>query len=441
MSGTVKDFSLRYDPINEANTFSSGDYIRGRVILEVTKEIKVKTLVVKIKGEADVHWTESRDDHDDSYSAKERYFKSKQYFIHDGSKKGKGNGGAVSGETYSNVVSPGSHVYEFCFQLPQGPMPSSFKGLHGKILYTLEAKMSRSLKPPKKLSSEFSFVSPAYGNAVELMRPLFGETDKKMKLFTSGNVSMKVNTEKKAFVQGELLKVIAAIENSSSRALKLKYKLLQTQKFIASGSTNSSHEVILKEVGDPVPSGQNQTITRQLQLPADLQPSIWYCNIIKVEHTLKVYLDVPYASDPEVIFPLVILPRGQHFGLLSTPSGGLFGNPAQPGWNGPPTHNAAGPYPSASASGVYPPPTAPGPNQHQYPPAVHPQSANPGAPPPMYSELYPNPNPNVSGSLTVPTASDCNPPPYTATAHPVPSAPGYCPDATTPEPCPSKTPL
>ncbi|XP_030620580.1 arrestin domain-containing protein 3-like [Chanos chanos] len=366
MPGTIRDFSLHYDSINEANTFSGGDYVRGRVILEVTRQIKVEMLVVQIKGEAD------------------------------------------------------------------------------EMVELLVEKHTQKL--------------------------LFGETDKKMKLFTSGNASMKVNIEKMGFIQGEMLKVIAAVENSSSRPLKLKYSLQQRQKFFDSRSKSKSvHNVIFKAVGDLVPSGHKQTVIAELHLPAHLQLSIFYCNIIKVEYFLKVYLDVPYASDPEVILPLVILPPGQPSGPLSTPSGGPFGNPAQPGWNGPPTHNAAGPYPSASASGVYPPPTAPGPNQHQCPPAVHPQSANPGAPPPMYSELYltpsapvlyPNlppfsapgfcpapsapgqyPNPNVSGSLTVPTASDCNPPPYTATAHPVPSAPGYCPDTTTPGPCPAKMPL
>ncbi|XP_030620568.1 arrestin domain-containing protein 3-like [Chanos chanos] len=351
MQGIVKDFILRYDSINEASTFSSGDYVRGRVILEVTKEIKIETLVVEMKGE----------------------------------------------------------------------------------------------------------------------KPLFGETNKKMKLFTSGNASMKVNIERRGFMQGEMMMVTATVENSSSRPLTLKYSLQQKQKFIASGSKCKSVCIIFKEVGDEIPSGQKQTVSRELRLPAEIEPSLLYCNIIKREYTLKVYLDVPYASDPEVILPLVILPRAQPSGPLSTSSGGPFGNPAQPGWNGPPTHNAAGPYPGASASGVYPPPTAPGPNQHQCPPAVHPQSANPGTPPPMYSELYPAPsapvlypnlppfsapgfcpapsapgqypNSNVSGSLTVPTAPECSPPPYTATAHPVPSAPGYCPDTTTPGPCPTKMPL
>ncbi|XP_030636895.1 arrestin domain-containing protein 3 [Chanos chanos] len=451
-----KDLSIRYDPINEANTFSRGDFVKGRVILELNKEIKADAFFVKLKGDANVRWTERHNDKNRTYSAHERYFKLKHYFIREGSEAG---GSEVTcGDTYSNVVPPGTHVYEFCFQIPQGLMPPSFKGHHGKITYRLEAKLSRSWKFPLTASTELQFVSRPDGT--ELTVPLAGEANKEMSLFTSGSVSMKANTEKMAYMQGELVIVTAAVKNSSSRPLKIKYSLQQRLKYIASGSSKTSSHYIFKEVGDPIPTGQNQTITKELQLPSDVQPSIVHCKIIKLEYTLKVYLDVPYASDPEIVFPLVILPRGQF--PLSTPSRGPFGA-GQPGWNGPPTHNAAGPYPDASASGVYPSPTAPGPYQHHFTPSMQPEFSNPNAPPPTYSELYPTPsapalypnlppptaqgfypapsapgqypNPNGSGSFPVPTAPGYNPPPYSTTGNPVPSAPEYCPD-----PYPTKTP-
>lgn len=88
MQRSIKELSVRYDPINETSTFTNGDIVEGRVVLEVTKEIKVEDLFVKLTGDADVRWTEGSGDDEKSYSDHERYFKLKQYFIQDSSKKG-----------------------------------------------------------------------------------------------------------------------------------------------------------------------------------------------------------------------------------------------------------------------------------------------------------------------------------------------------------------
>ncbi|XP_036382709.1 arrestin domain-containing protein 3-like [Megalops cyprinoides] len=173
MLTTVKRMKVIYDSIIEDNTFSSGDVITGRVILEVSKEAKINSLSVKAKGEAHVHWTEGSGDDERHYSANERYFKLKQFII-------------------------------------------------------------------------------------------------------------------------------------------------QSQK----GDGKTSTHRIFKEVGETIPSSTQQTITKELCIPPDLQPSILNCSIMKVEYILKVYLDVPYARDPEIILPLVIFPLSA---TLSDPSFNLLG--------------------------------------------------------------------------------------------------------------------
>lgn len=86
---TVKQLSLTYDAINVDNTFTNGDIINGRVVFEVIKEVTIGSLYIKCKGQAKVSWSEQRNDRTYHYSAYERYFKLKQYFIQDPSKKGK----------------------------------------------------------------------------------------------------------------------------------------------------------------------------------------------------------------------------------------------------------------------------------------------------------------------------------------------------------------
>lgn len=60
--GKVKSFFVSYDCLNDSNVpvFASGDSVSGRVIIEVTGEIRVKSLNIHAKGLAKVRWTESR---------------------------------------------------------------------------------------------------------------------------------------------------------------------------------------------------------------------------------------------------------------------------------------------------------------------------------------------------------------------------------------------
>ncbi|KAG7481300.1 hypothetical protein MATL_G00065260 [Megalops atlanticus] len=308
MSSTVKNISISYDAINELNTFSSGDFITGRIILELAKDAEINSLSVKAKGKTEVLWTEHHNKNTVTYHAKEKYFSILQHVLQ---KQSGGDHGArltdQCGETYSNVIVAGSHVYPFTFQIPHGDMPSSFNGVHGKVIYTLEAKLSRSMRLPSKTKATFNFVSKPDMSNPQLMSPQYGTKSKKMKLFTSGNASINISTERMGYMQGEGLKIMVEIENSSSRALAPKYAIYQKQSFFARGKRRVSTNDILKEVGEPVPPSTNQKITKVLNIPPDLPTSILKCPILKVEYKLKVYLDVPYATDPEIKVPLVIL--------------------------------------------------------------------------------------------------------------------------------------
>jgi len=65
--GKVKHFFISYECLNDSNVpvfasgdFASGDFVSGRVVVEVTGEIRVKSLNIHAKGLAKVRWTESR---------------------------------------------------------------------------------------------------------------------------------------------------------------------------------------------------------------------------------------------------------------------------------------------------------------------------------------------------------------------------------------------
>ncbi|KAF5906651.1 arrestin domain-containing protein 3-like, partial [Clarias magur] len=284
---SIKELSLVYDPVNERNTFTNGDVINGRVFFEVTKEVNIASLYIKCKGEAHVSWSERRNDRNHSYSAYERYFKLKQYFMQDPSKKGTDEPGVIltCGEIYNNVVKPGRHVYPFSFQLPHGNFPASFQAYHGWVKYTLEVTLDRSWRMDKNDKKEITFIPRMCG--VNLMNPQTGCIDKKMKLFTSGSISVKSTINQLGYMIGDIIKVSSEIDNSSSRDLKLKYKLEQIQACYAQGHSKISQQTIFKVVGDPVSAGSKQIVASDLTLPTDVAISVTSCNILKVDYVFK----------------------------------------------------------------------------------------------------------------------------------------------------------
>ncbi|XP_044053677.1 arrestin domain-containing protein 3-like isoform X2 [Siniperca chuatsi] len=219
-------------------------------------------------------------------------------------------------------------------------LPSSFKGSWGKIVYKLEANLSRSMRVDSKAKAQFTLIHKGNLNSDPLlMTPQHGSTDKKMKLFTSGTVGMDVNIERKGFHQGEGLKIVASIQNKSSRDIKPKYCLYKKYSYFAKGKRRVETKDILKEVGDIIPPSAGQTVTRTITIPPTTCVSILNCNIIKAEYRLRVYLDVKYASDPEIKFPIVILPASQgsdweHPPAYSSYGFEAFANSDMPGGTG-----------------------------------------------------------------------------------------------------------
>lgn len=364
MSSTVKSLSVSYDVApNPSNTFTNGDWVSGQVTLELLKDCQIESLFVKFKGKADVMWTVHTGSTTTVYSSKEKYFSTKHYFIRDSSHKEDHDETLMTnqhGETHSSVVPPGCHVYPFRFQIPFQDMPSSFTGRYGKIAYSLKAVLSRSMRINKKDSTKINFIAKEdLSSGSMLMEPQHESKEKKMKLLNSGKVSMDVNLEKTGFFQGEGLKVVAYIVNNSSREIKPKYTVYRKHSFFADGNRNVHTKDLIKEVGEPIPASTSQNVTRVISIPHDVEPSILNCSIIKAEYRLRVCLDVKYASDPEIKFPIVILAAHQGSSFGPPPAASDFECPYPPAWGfspaqPPATGQPMGPPPSYEAHGLYP---------------------------------------------------------------------------------------
>uniref|UniRef100_A0A3Q2QEU3 Arrestin domain-containing protein 3 n=1 Tax=Fundulus heteroclitus TaxID=8078 RepID=A0A3Q2QEU3_FUNHE len=398
---------------NYENIFSEGDVVTGQVTLSLSKETKVKKLFVKAKGDADVRWTRQRDDRTKTYHAHRRYFKLKQHLIPEDSE------GRRSGCSIQN-------------------MPSSFRGIHGSIVYKLEAKLSRSWRMDSTADKELTFVSKSFSNFNTLLVP--DSTEKETGIFSKGQVHIDATVNKTAFTPG-----IAKVNNATSRNMTPKFKLIRTIEFLANGDSKNEEYSVQKVVDKVIKPHTKHEVRCELQVPTDEMPSIENCDIISVFHQLKVYLDISFAFDPEIIFPLVIahpMFRDRVSGNLGPYPVEGFGGPTNSDF--PPPAVAGGLYPSLPSCGPYGYPGAQGPSA---PPPAYPEVHNgpPGAyppqPPPMYSvpqAPFPYGPPPSFSSSSSPAAPAFNVPPSGPQIQPpfpstIPSAPGLNPPPSAPD--------
>lgn len=123
---TIKSFLVQYQAINESNTFTGGDCITGKVILDLEKGCEVTSLSVKLKGKAKTKWKEKAGSTTVTYQDEEKYFGIEHLIIESGELKDLmcTNCETTCSEPVlhcfsDSVIEMGYHAYPFTFTIPQ----------------------------------------------------------------------------------------------------------------------------------------------------------------------------------------------------------------------------------------------------------------------------------------------------------------------------------
>lgn len=53
----IKNFNINFNTSNERGTFSSGDEVAGHIAFDLTKETKINSINMQLRGKAHVHWS------------------------------------------------------------------------------------------------------------------------------------------------------------------------------------------------------------------------------------------------------------------------------------------------------------------------------------------------------------------------------------------------
>ncbi|KAM3867556.1 arrestin domain-containing protein 3-like [Diretmus argenteus] len=285
---TFKNFNIGLNALNERNTCSSGDLMTGQVTFELTKQTKISSLVLTLRGIAQVHWSTSsgggrrRRRHRRHYSAKLEYFKCKSQIMEGDST----TDGAVK-------LQPGTHVYPFTWQLPHGNFPSTFHGVHGKVVYTLTVGINRPWHMTKEYVTQLNFVHHIDANQPELLAPLTGSNSMTVCCLwcASGPITMTVRLERKAFVPGETVKIMCEFSNASSRRATPKASLSQKQMFYTAERVHKRMYVkkLVSETGQPVSPHSSDVYSEiLLTIPSTPLFTISNCAILEVDYIIEV---------------------------------------------------------------------------------------------------------------------------------------------------------
>ncbi|KAG8575153.1 hypothetical protein GDO81_009458 [Engystomops pustulosus] len=271
------------------NGYAEGETVCGQVILELLEDTQVLGLHLHGHGGAFASFTMKREGEWVECLNKEITLIARS-----------------TGETH--MYTAGSHKLPFRFQLPDGPLVTSFTGKYGRVQYRFTAVLERPLMPAYTVDRELRVTSRIDVNSPALLAPVQQSKEKMVGcwLCTSGPISLNARIGRKGYCNGEAIPIYAEIENGSSRLVVPKAAIFQIQSFIVHGKMKTHKQMLAKVRGNHIASGTTETWNgKTLKIP-QVTPTIADCHIIRVDYVLAVYIHIPGEKKMMVELPLVI---------------------------------------------------------------------------------------------------------------------------------------
>ncbi|XP_077572200.1 arrestin domain-containing protein 3-like [Stigmatopora nigra] len=314
---TIAYLEIEYDAINQQNVFTNGDTVKGRIIVSVLKETKIKSLNLIAKGKGEAHST----DEDSSFSVYETFYTIEHQILDEAQQDG------------THVIARGRHAFPFSFKIPNRELPSSFKCNLCEIVHKIKVELKQSMKLTKKAETYYKFVSKPPMDISRLLVPRHGCKKTNVKFFGTGTVTMDVYVDRTGYKQGETVRVRTEIKNYSSRPVTPIIKFYLKENSFGNGLQSIVVKKILQLECIEVASNSKELLMKSIPIPRRLPPSILNCSIFRLEYELKVHLDVKHTTDEGVIIPIVILPQIPQPQSPATSEVGTSENPNHLTWS------------------------------------------------------------------------------------------------------------
>lgn len=276
--------------------YCGGDKVTGKVLVEVCEVTRVTAVKLLACGVAKVLWSSAS-----QHCKQEMEYLRFEDSLHMDDQPTDSDG--------SVILRPGNHYeYKFGFELPQGPLGTTFKGKYGSVKYWVKAFLERPSHPAQEARKKFEVVDFVDVNTPDLLSPISGKKHKKMTclFIPDGHISMSASINRKGFCEGDDICISADFENTCSRIVVPKAAILAKHTYLANGLTKVFTQKLCSVRGNHIISGMTDSWRgKSIRVPK-IKPSILGCNILRVEYSLLVYVSVPGAKKVILDLPLVI---------------------------------------------------------------------------------------------------------------------------------------
>lgn len=289
--------------------FKPGEKVDGSLVLELTKNIKVKDAIVAIYGNEHTHitrtrscgkhtqtvtYTEDAEIIDESQKLISQFDKTYQL---DPYSKGK-----------KTVLPTGQHVFKFSFQLPDDATPA-YDGEHAEVNYEISAKIDTpwwfDLKGEKKF-----YVIPGDKQVQEMTKKLIQKKSSNSLLpqMLSPDVDLKVELENAELKREEYIKGKVIVINKSGKEIRnILLELYANEHAKAEGYTEDS-EVMAQSLKIPVNQPELNYFEQSFKflIPKDATPTL-EGTYFSIDWYFRVGLDIAKAKDLEIETPIILL--------------------------------------------------------------------------------------------------------------------------------------
>ncbi|KAF5294449.1 hypothetical protein FQR65_LT01575 [Abscondita terminalis] len=296
------------DVILEKEEYAPGETINGRVECNFAFENKVKSIRVKISGDAKVFWKISALRY---RRAQEVYFETEINLL--------------EGET---SFQPGLYAYPFSYTLPT-TVPSTM--MEGDPTYT---KTIVSYVVPFNLINVYfgcvqylakATIERTWNTNFELEKPFRKQYEisigkRPSAIFKdSGPITLTIQMPRTGFVPAEKLPFYVHVKNASTVDIQyVQFKFVQGFVFYAEQSTKTidtmlGEEYMLKE--SDVASGNERSWKLELVVPSMFLGNYTHCTIIKNFWELRGEISLPFPNNAFVVHVPITLgsvPLGKH---------------------------------------------------------------------------------------------------------------------------------
>ena len=302
----VKEFRVVLAPPLQ-NGYITNSEVTGHVVL-VTDEAKsgYKAIEVTLKGYATVRWTETigtgENRRTNTYYSHEVYIANTAVLWSKDSAPG-------------GQIAAGSYQFQFSLRFLAGvPLPPSFSGTVGRIVYEVEAVIIKTAA--LKFNTRYSVEVP-FSPVVDLnftpgvLEPKILQDQKTVCCLccASGPISFTARIPRCGYCIGiDAIPFEVDIENGSNRRVRgLQASLVRQVVYFAQGHRRYEVRTIgLLNNNTPIQPGSS-TSWKPHPLPIPItEPVFTTCNIIQLKYFLKVQARLDYAVNPHLEFELLL---------------------------------------------------------------------------------------------------------------------------------------